>query len=257
MHSGQAFLVEKFDGENFHLWKFKIQMILEEKDLWDVVTGSSPFSSGSENDAWIKKERKALATMCLYLKDTQLLQVRQCTTAKEAWKKLTDIYENKSLTTRLFLRRRFFTIQMTEGTSMMDHIAKVRTLAEKLEAIGAAVHEDDVVMTLLSSLPESFSNLITSLESRADSLSLEFVTSRLVHEEARRREVTSSKEESAFLIENNGRKGQGERFNKKACFYCGKLGHFKFECRKRLGDIRNGDRVKNTTEERANAVISK
>ncbi|KAK9760204.1 hypothetical protein K7432_016036 [Basidiobolus ranarum] len=30
---------EKFDGENFYLWKFKIQLVLENKDLWGFVTG--------------------------------------------------------------------------------------------------------------------------------------------------------------------------------------------------------------------------
>ncbi len=33
------YTMEKFNGKNFHLWKFKIQMILEEKDLWDIVSG--------------------------------------------------------------------------------------------------------------------------------------------------------------------------------------------------------------------------
>ena len=26
--------INKFDGSNFHLWKFKMQMVLEEWDLW-------------------------------------------------------------------------------------------------------------------------------------------------------------------------------------------------------------------------------
>ena len=25
--------IEKFDGQNFHIWKFKMQMVLEDKDL--------------------------------------------------------------------------------------------------------------------------------------------------------------------------------------------------------------------------------
>ena len=29
--------IEKFDGQNFHLWKFKMQMVLEDKDLWDIA----------------------------------------------------------------------------------------------------------------------------------------------------------------------------------------------------------------------------
>ena len=28
-----SFRIAKFDGTNFHAWKFKIQMILEERDL--------------------------------------------------------------------------------------------------------------------------------------------------------------------------------------------------------------------------------
>uniref|UniRef100_A0AAV1UI76 DUF4219 domain-containing protein n=1 Tax=Peronospora matthiolae TaxID=2874970 RepID=A0AAV1UI76_9STRA len=31
--------INKFDGTNFHTWKFKMQMVLEERDLWDVASG--------------------------------------------------------------------------------------------------------------------------------------------------------------------------------------------------------------------------
>uniref|UniRef100_A0AAV1TBK2 DUF4219 domain-containing protein n=1 Tax=Peronospora matthiolae TaxID=2874970 RepID=A0AAV1TBK2_9STRA len=31
--------ISKFDGTNFHAWKFKMQMVLEERDLWEVVSG--------------------------------------------------------------------------------------------------------------------------------------------------------------------------------------------------------------------------
>ena len=29
-------VVDKFDGANFHLWKFKMKMMLAEKELWDI-----------------------------------------------------------------------------------------------------------------------------------------------------------------------------------------------------------------------------
>ena len=32
--------VDKFDGVNFHLKKFKMEMVLAEKDLWEIVEGS-------------------------------------------------------------------------------------------------------------------------------------------------------------------------------------------------------------------------
>ena len=34
-----SYRIDKFKGENFHLWKFKMQMVLEEKDLWGIVSG--------------------------------------------------------------------------------------------------------------------------------------------------------------------------------------------------------------------------
>ncbi|KAG2850982.1 hypothetical protein PC114_g28889 [Phytophthora cactorum] len=29
--------INKFDGTNFHTWKFKMQMVLEERELWEVT----------------------------------------------------------------------------------------------------------------------------------------------------------------------------------------------------------------------------
>ncbi|KAG3122104.1 hypothetical protein PI126_g24280 [Phytophthora idaei] len=33
--------INKFDGTNFHTWKFKMQMVLEERELWEVTSGGS------------------------------------------------------------------------------------------------------------------------------------------------------------------------------------------------------------------------
>ena len=31
--------ISKFQGNNFHTWKFKMQMVMEERDLWEVTSG--------------------------------------------------------------------------------------------------------------------------------------------------------------------------------------------------------------------------
>lgn len=80
--------IEKFNGTNFHLWKFKIQMILEEKDLWDIVSGDETKPEEEDNDAarrnWERRERKALARICLSLHDSQLMLVKNAKSATEA-----------------------------------------------------------------------------------------------------------------------------------------------------------------------------
>ena len=144
--------IEKFKGVNFHLWKFKIQMVLGEKNLWDIVSGEEvePEEEGNSNEMQIqrfrKRERKAFATICLSLGDEQLSLVRSAKTAKEVWEKLENHYQVKSLANKLFLRKKYFSSSMSPTDNMMEHMNKLRSLAEQLESVGAPVSEDDQVL---------------------------------------------------------------------------------------------------------------
>ena len=234
--------IEKFDGKNFHLWKFKMQMILEDKDLWSIVCGEEvePADDGpaaASIPKSRKRARKAYATICLSLGDNQLSLVRSAQTAREAWQKLESHYETKSLANKLFLRKQYFSATMSEGDTMMEHINKMRSLAEQLASVGAQVSEDDKVTTLLCSLPESYNNLIVALESRADDLTIEFVSARLLHEERRRCEVSSDssiavEKALAATMERPSVQKQKSGIKKGKCFNSGKKGHFARDCRK-------------------------
>eukprot|EP00794_Sanderia_malayensis_P015603 gene15603-17175_t len=129
--------IEKFEGNNFNLWKFKMQMVLEDKDLWTIVSGEEIGPSGqgtteAVQERFRKRARKSMATICLSLSDSELLLVRSATTAREAWLKLEGHYETKSLANTLFLRRRYLTTMMSDSDAMIDHINKLRSLAEQL-----------------------------------------------------------------------------------------------------------------------------
>ncbi|GMG39212.1 unnamed protein product [Aspergillus oryzae] len=233
--------INKFDGTNFHTWKFKMQMVLEERDLWEVVSGESKLencATALDQAAFKRKSRKALAIICLALEDSQLPLVRSSSGAHDAWSKLEGHFEKKSLANKLFLRRRFFTTMMEEGDDVLEHINKIKTLAEQLDAVNAPVSEDDLVITLLASLSESYQFLITALESRADSLTWELVTARLLHEDMKRKEKGGSADGAAhgqaFMTSDNGKR-KGRQANKtSACHYCGEQGHWIAKCPVRI-----------------------
>ena len=202
--------INKFDGTNFHAWKFKMQMVLEERDLWEVVSGEvkiGDLANSMEQASFKRKSRKAMAAICLAMEDSQLPLVRSASDACDAWSRLEDHFEKKSLANKLFLRRRLFTVTMEEGDDVLEHINKVKTLAEHLEAVGAPVSADDLVITLLGSLSESYQFLITALESRADTLTWELVSSRLLHEDMKRKEqggsVDGATHGQAFMTRDN------------------------------------------------------
>ena len=107
--------INKFAGTNFHTWKFKMQMVLEERDLWEVVSGEIKFEhcmTSLDQTTFKRKSRKALAIICLAMEDSQLPLVRSAKDAHDAWSRLEGHYEKKSLANKLFLRRRFFTTMM-------------------------------------------------------------------------------------------------------------------------------------------------
>ncbi|PSE80611.1 hypothetical protein C7G70_19190, partial [Acinetobacter baumannii] len=163
-----------------------MRMVLEERDLWEVTCGEIKLehcATTLDQTTFKRKSRKALAIICLAMEDSQLPLVRSAKDAFDAWSRLEGHFEKKSLANKLFLRRRFFTTMMAEGDDVLEHINKIKTLAEQLDAVGAPVSEDDLVITLLASLNESYQFLITALESRADSLTSDLVTARLLHED--------------------------------------------------------------------------
>ncbi len=158
--------MEKFDGGNFHLWKFKMRMMLSKHGLWKFVDGSATLPS--EEVARVdynEKETKAFALLCEHLMDAQLAHIQYCDNVKSAWEALCGVHQAKTIGNKLFLRRRFFTIKMQEGDDMLVHINTVKALADQLRSIEVNITDENVYMVLLMSLPPSFENLVTSLES--------------------------------------------------------------------------------------------
>jgi len=144
------------------------------------------------------------------LVDKQLAHIKSCKGPAEAWKTLCNIHEAKSLSNILFIRRKFFTSKMHDGEDMLDHINKVKALADQLTCLDAPLKDADVVMTLLDSLPSSYEYLITALETRPIKvLTLEFVTARLMHEVTKRKEKEPDDEDAALV----SRYGKGGTWN--------------------------------------------
>lgn len=61
---GLASMITKFVGENFHLWKFKMQMLLEDKELWSILSRMK-VKSTSNFVEWEKIDKKARTFMVM------------------------------------------------------------------------------------------------------------------------------------------------------------------------------------------------
>jgi hypothetical protein len=185
-------VMEKFDGGNFHLWKFKMRMMLSKHGLWKFVDGSATLPSEEVARAdYNEKETKAFVLLCEHLMDAQFAHIQYCDNVRNAWEALCGVHEAKTIGNKLFLRRRFFTIKMQEGDDMLVHINTVKALADQLRSIEVNITDEDIYMVVLMSLLPSF---ITSLESMSTKdVDLQFIVARLLHEGPKERSVRVSK----------------------------------------------------------------
>ena len=156
-----AFNFQKLGSDNYIEWQFSMQMYLTAKSLWEIVTGEETVAVGASEDDKLKfKKRHNLAFSALGLgvkKDLQIY-VRNSKTAKEAWDALENHFEEKTLSKIILYRRKLYSARMLEGKSMTDHLNNLKTIAEHLEALEDPVRERELVMILLSSLPEEYNN---------------------------------------------------------------------------------------------------
>ena len=75
-------------------------------------------------------------------------------------------------------------MEMRDRTLIEDHLKQMKELTDKLAAVGAPISEEDQVVTLLGSLPTSYSALVTALEALSDGdISLSCVQQALIHED--------------------------------------------------------------------------
>ena len=80
------------------------------------------------------RENLAFATIRLSVSTNLQIYVRNATKAK-AWDNLSKYFEQKTLSRKIFHRRKLYSARMDEGTNMIEHINFVKTLFEHLEAV--------------------------------------------------------------------------------------------------------------------------
>ena len=95
-------------------------------------------------------------------------------------------------------------------------------ICDELSVIGEAISEEDRVVYLLASLPESYNVLVTALEASAEVPRLTVVRERLLHEETKMKSKSNQLGQEGALTSSIKKKLR--------CHYCNKFGHFKKEC---------------------------
>ncbi|WVZ17355.1 hypothetical protein V8G54_010337 [Vigna mungo] len=182
--------------------------------------------------------------------------------------------QKKTPRNKAHLVRRLVKLEYSDDQNMIEHLNTFKGIVNQLMKADMKIDDELQALLLLSSLPESWDTLLVTLSNSAPDgkLSLDNITDSLLNEESRKKERGSSSYLEANVVENRGRsehrsKGKREksrgRFKSRSkgltCFYCGKDGHKKPECRFLNRDQKNGIVVnpkKKLEEKTTTAVVS-
>ncbi len=95
--------MEKFDGGNFHFWKFKMRMNLSKDGFWKFVHWSATIPNDEDQITdYNEKATKAFALLCEHLTDAQLAHIQYFENVKNAWETLYGVHEDKTIATSCF-----------------------------------------------------------------------------------------------------------------------------------------------------------
>lgn len=178
----------KYDGTDFLVWKFSIMQIFKSKGIQDVIDGSRVRPEDTIREAYKifeKDNAKAMFTIGSSLETKFLRPLLTCTSAKEMWDKLIQIYGQKSASNKLILTQRFHEYKMDLTDSVVEHVAKVQNLAQLID-VGQAVDNITIMAKIFGSLPSKYNPLKTAWDNVPEiEQTLDKLIERLIKEESR------------------------------------------------------------------------
>lgn len=236
--------VPLFDGSGFSNWKFRMEVYLEEEDLLQctrneiedyeeliiVDTDSQEIKKQKEQRmrSFLRSWRKCKSILIQRIHDSQLEIVKDLKTAKQIWDSLLKIYERKSISSRLMIRKKLILMKFREGDDLQQHFLEFEKTVRDLKSTGAKVDEDDAVCQLLITLPKSFNSVVTALETLdVEKLTMVFVKSRLLDFQTK---VNMCEGKSFESFEKSSTFVAKSKKYKIRCYNCGKEGHKKSNC---------------------------
>lgn len=236
--------LSKLNNTNFFNWKFKLELLLIKEKVWHTISKETP-TGLALTEKWSEQDETARALIGLNVEDTQLIYIRNAKSAKEAWKNLKEIHENDSVTCIVTLFRQLYSTRMEEGQDLQNHIDHLSSLFMKITDMGEVFSETMKIGIILSSLPKSWNNLVTTLSTtrkKKEDLTLSIVLSNLFDEEIRRKINPYENGESLMKVSTNKKFTRGHsnpdqstssNFKKVIfCHFCKKRNHSMQDCYK-------------------------
>ena len=238
--------VEPLGKDNFDTWKIQVEALLIKIESWKYVEGilQKPAEPPAEVERWENNDAKARSDFILAICSSKLKQIKNCTTSKEIWDKLHNVYQSKGPARKATLLKSLILLKLKNGEDMRDHLHSFFDIVDKLQEMELEINDDLLTILLLYSVPDEYESFGIAIETQEKLPSPENLKIKLLEEyEARKRNGGENIQGAMFVKHNQGKpkgnyknpdkpkeKEKNERF-KFPCHTCGKIGHYARDCK--------------------------
>ena len=150
--------IKKFDDINFTHWQTKIQLILMQYNVWRLIKGCEPKPEGSDLSplviTWSDKNDRALAIIGLGLGNNYIHHLNLESTADVVWENLNTLFGKDLNNSILFLKQRFYKMNVVNAPSLKEHLNAMSILIQQLAALKCPLDDNDRKGILLNSLED-------------------------------------------------------------------------------------------------------
>lgn len=215
-------LITKLNNTNYFHWKQKMELLLLKENLWHIVNQPRPnqFADTTLLTDWELKNNTARGLIGLAIEDSQLIHIKNKSTATGLWEALKIVHERETVNSQITIMKKLCRLQMDEKDDLEKHINLISE--QQLNDMGNIIEERWMIAILLLLL-DSFDNVADTLEARQTSdLNWGMVTSKLLDSYNRRKNRSNSEEINASELAN-----KVDPF----CSYCKRQNHKINDCK--------------------------
>ncbi|CAI7805258.1 unnamed protein product [Closterium sp. NIES-53] len=191
----RVFGLDKFNGDNFAEWSFKMVNIFDHYDLLAVMEGTEKrLENDPEKSPWVRKSAQGYLILGQALGSSQIRHIkpfqREPEKGPNAWAALKGVHAPATAAVAVVLERQMAALRIEEDEPVEEGLQKKTKL--------------------LALLPESWSSLIINLNRDLPRLSLEDVKRAILQEDFRCRELASADGAGAASIGQGYGRGRGK-----------------------------------------------
>jgi hypothetical protein len=190
MSEDGKFRIEKFNGQNYQLWKMQMEDYLYHKDLCLPLSGVAKKPAAMKDEEWEILDRKALGTIRLSLAASMAFNISKEKTMKGLIDVLAKLYEKPSASNKVFLMKRLFNMKMSEAGFIADHLNEFNMVTNQLSSVKVDFDDEVRALLILCSLPERWNGLVMVVSnsiSGSNTLKFDDVVGVILSEEMRRK----------------------------------------------------------------------